>query len=80
LEGLQPGLIVYSFTLEIHSSQKLSAQLDSFAKSGDVLEVFSMDVLAPELVGKQIRAILRLEGDTSRVRWWISQVQSVTEQ
>ena len=54
-------------------------KLDSFATPGMNVEVFSLDRLAPELVGKKIQATLQLTGDTRAVRWWISNIQPLLQ-
>jgi len=65
----------YSLMVEIHTSVPESSELDSLTRPGIVVEVFSSEVLASDLVGKDIEATLKLTGDTDGVRWWISNVR-----
>ncbi len=66
----------YSLMLEIHSSTPESPELDSLARPRITIEAFSANVLDSNLVGKKIQAILTLTGDTSGVRWLISNVRA----
>jgi hypothetical protein len=72
-----PDQTLYSLTLEIHASDPEHSDLDSLAVPGAVIEAFSPEVLASDLVGTKLQAIVTLSGDTSGVRWWISNVRSV---
>ena len=72
---LQPGFTVYSLVVEVQRSERVSEQLENLAKTGDLLEAFSTETLAPDLFGKKIEAVLKLGGDTRGVRWWISQIR-----
>ena len=69
-----PNRTLYSLTLEIHTSDPENAGLDSLARPGGVIETFSSDVLASDVVGKKIKATLKLTGDTRGVRWQIANV------
>lgn len=77
LPPVPPDQTLYSVTLEIHASDPERSNLDSLAVPGAVIEVFSPEVLASDLVGKKLQAVVTLTGDTSGVRWWISNVRSV---
>lgn len=72
---LPPDQTLYSLRVEIQTSEPENKELDSLARSGIVIEAFSSDVLASDLVGKKIKATLKLTGDTRGVRWWISNVR-----
>jgi hypothetical protein len=77
LPPVPPDQTLYSVTLEIHASDPERSNLDSLAVPGAVIEAFSPEVLASDLVGKKLQAVVTLTGDTSGVRWWISNVRSV---
>jgi hypothetical protein len=62
--------------LEIHTSSAQSSELDSLARPRTTIEAFSASVLDSDLVGKKIQATLTLTGDTSGVRWLISNVRA----
>ncbi|MBI3329699.1 MAG: hypothetical protein HYZ81_23705 [Nitrospinae bacterium] len=70
----------YSLLVEIHTAEPANPELDSLAQAGLVIEVFSSDVVASEVVGKQIQAIVKLTGDTRGMRWWISNVHVLPEE
>lgn len=70
-----PDRTLYSFMVEIHTSDPENAGLDSLARPGVVIEAFSPDVLASDLVGREIQATLTLTGDTHGVRWQIANVR-----
>ena len=70
-----PDQTLYSLKVEVHTSVPQNLDLDSLAQPGIVIEAFSSEVLPSELVGKKIRATLKLTGDTQGVRWWISNVR-----
>ena len=80
LRGTVPPLPLdqthYSLMLEIHSSTPESPELDSLARPRTTIEAFSANVLDSNLVGKKIQATLTLTGDTSGVRWLISNVRA----
>lgn len=59
-----PDQALHSVLLEIQTSHPENSGLDSLAQPGVVVEVFSSDVLASDLVGKKIKATLKLTGDT----------------
>lgn len=65
---------LYSLTVEIHTSDPENPELGSHAVPGQVIEAFSSEPLAADLVGKKIEATLKLTGDTRGVRWFISAV------
>lgn len=67
----------YSFTISILTVVAKEPKLDSFATPGMNVVVFSLDRLAPELVGKKIQATLQLSGDTRAVRWWIIDIREI---
>lgn len=71
--------IHYSYAISILNVVPKEPKLDSFATPGMIVEVFSLDRLAPELVGKKIQATLQLTGNTRAVRWWISDIQQLPE-
>jgi hypothetical protein len=77
---IQAGLTLYSLIVEVHTSKPVSERLENFAKPGDVLETFSLEMLAPELFGKKVEAKLELRGDTQGVRWWVSQIRVLPPQ
>jgi hypothetical protein len=68
---------LYSFVLEIQSSEPEKPDLDSRAQPGMVVEAFSSDALPSDFVSKKIRATLKLTGDTRGVHWLISNVTEV---
>lgn len=68
---------LYSLRVEIHTSAPENSELPSLARNGIVIEAFSSDLLASGLVEKKIEATLKLTGDTSGVRWWISNVRAL---
>ncbi len=70
-----PDQTLYSLELEILTSDPASSKLDSLTLAGIVIEAFSSDVLASNLVGKMIQATVKLTGDTRGVRWRISDVR-----
>jgi hypothetical protein len=72
-----PDQTLYSLMLEIHTSNPESSQLESLARPGMVVEVFSSEPLGSELVGKKIEATLKMRGDTRGVRWMISNIRAV---
>ena len=72
-----PDQTLYSLLVEIHTSSPESSQLESLARPGVVLEVFSSEPLGSELVGKKIDATLKMTGDTRGVRWMISNIHAV---
>lgn len=65
---------LYSLLVEIQTSEPANPAQDSLARPGLVIETFSGEVLGPDLIGKQIEALLKLTGDTRGVHWWISNV------
>ena len=72
-----PDQTLYSFRLEVLTSDRVSPELGSHAwPPGIVIEAFSAEPLSPDLVGKQIEATLTLTGDREGVRWFISNVRA----
>ncbi len=65
---------LYSLRVEIHAAEAEQPGLRSHARQGVIIEAFSAEALPADLVGKTIRATLKLTGDTRAVRWWISSV------
>ena len=65
---------LYALQIEIHKAEPVNPELDNLAGAGLIIEAFSADVVACEVVGKQIQATLKLTGDTRGMRWWISNV------
>ena len=74
LPPVPPEQTLYSLRVAIYTVKPESAQLDSLAQPGSIVEVFSAELLPSELVGKQIRATLTLTGDTRGRRWWVSNI------
>ncbi len=74
---VSPDQTLYSLTVEIHTSQPENSGLESFARPGTIIEAFSTDEFASDLVGKKIEATLSLTGDTRGVRWQISKVRTL---
>ena len=77
LPPVPPDQTLYSLMLEIHTSDPVNVELDSLARPGIVIEAFSSDALASDLVGKKITATVKLAGDTRGVRWWMSNVPAL---
>jgi hypothetical protein len=77
LPPVASGETLHSVTLEIVASQPEGSELDSLAVPGAVVEAFSQTPLRSDLVGKQVKATLKLRGDTRGVRWWISNIRLV---
>ena len=70
-----PDQTLYSFRLEILTSDRVSPELGHHAwPPGIVIETFSTEALSPDLVGKKIEAILMITGDTDGMRWFISNI------
>jgi hypothetical protein len=65
----------YSLVIEIYSSEPERSAVESLARAGMIIEVFSADKLREDLVGRTIAATLALTGATDGVRWWISNVR-----
>ena len=77
LPPVPPDQTLYSLRVEIHTSGPENPGFPSLARLGMVIEAFSSDLLARGLVDKKIEATLKLTGDTSGVRWWISNVRTL---
>ena len=80
LKGKKPPVpldqTLYSFSVEVLSSVAESPELENYAwRTGIVIEAFSAEPLAPDLVGKKIEATLTLTGATDGMRWYISNVR-----
>jgi len=67
--------LLYSVRVEMHTAAAEQAELASYAQPESVLAAFSSEALASDLVGKRMRAVLTLTGDTRGVRWWIAHIQ-----
>lgn len=70
-----PDRTLYSVTVSIQTSETESSGLDDLAQPGFILEAFTVEELAADLVGKPIEATVKLTGDTRGVRWWISGIR-----
>jgi len=77
LPALQSDQKLYSITVEIHASDQERSDLSSWAVPGSIIEAFSSEVRASDLVGKRIKATVKLIGETDRVRWWISNISTL---
>ena len=71
---IPPDQTLYSLTVEIQTAEPANPIKESLAVPTPILEVFSTEKLSLDLVGKRIKAIARLTGDTNGVRWLISNV------
>jgi hypothetical protein len=80
LPPVPPDQTHYSLLIEINESVRENADLDNLARHGAVIEAFSSETLASNLVGRKIEAIIRLTGDTDGVRWWISNLTVIPEE
>jgi len=69
-----PDHTLYSLTIDIRTADPETSGLDSLARPGIVIEAFSSEELAADLVGKNITATLELTGDTRGVRWRLSNI------
>jgi hypothetical protein len=75
LPPVLPERTLYSYQIEIHTVEPAQPGLESYAQPGTAIDVFSLDALASQLVGTEIRATVTLTGDTRGVRWWISNIE-----
>jgi len=69
----------YSISLKIITSESENSSLDNNAVPGSVYEVLSSELLSSDLVGKKIKAKVKLTGDTNGVRWLISDIEVITQ-
>jgi hypothetical protein len=72
--AVRPGRTLYSLSLELSSVTPLDPEVSSVARPGTVIEAFSFEPLAAELVGTGIGAVVRLTGTTEGTRWMISDI------
>lgn len=77
LPPVPPDQTLYSLRVEIQTAAPESAELDSLAQPGSIVEVFSCAPLTSEPIGKQLRATLTLTGDTRGIRWWVSNIRMI---
>jgi len=74
LPAVRPDRTMYSLTIDIETSAPAIPSVSTLAQVGSVIEAFSSDELTEGLVGKQIRATVRLTGSTQGTRWAISEI------
>ncbi len=72
--AVRPNLTLYSLTIEIQAAAPDNPDLPSLARPGMTLEVFSLENLAADLVGKKITGTVKLTGTTEGTRWQISNI------
>ena len=68
-----PGAF-YSLVLDVCRSESVGEEANLVAP-GDRIEVFSKELLAPELLGKTIRARVRAQGDERGQRFWVRDIR-----
>ena len=72
--AVRPDRTWYSVTLDIVSAAPAAPTLENLARPGTVIDVFSSEPLAAELVGRTIAARVELTGTTQGTRWVISEI------
>jgi len=70
-----PHQILYSVALDVRTAVAVQPDHQSIAQPHTTIQVFSSTPFAPNIVGTQVRATVRLEGDTTGSRWWISDIR-----
>lgn len=68
---------LYSLQLEIQTSEPEHSALESLAVPKTTYQVFTYKLLQPDLVGKEIEAVIKLTGNTDGVRWFISDIHVI---
>lgn len=71
---VRPDRTWYSLTLDVVSSAPTSRDVESFARPGETIEVFSAEPLSAELVGTNITAVVQLTGTTEGTRWILTEI------
>ena len=72
--AVRPNRTLYSLTLDVVSATATAPTLESLARPGAVIEVFSFEPLAADLVGTTVTAVVELRGTTQGTRWVISEI------
>jgi hypothetical protein len=79
LPSLSPDEVHYSVKLMIETSEKIELGLGNLAVPETTYEAFSEIPLSTDFIGKKIRGVLKLTGSTLGVRWWLTDVQEISE-
>ena len=66
---------LYSVTLDVHAAAAKQPDLQSLAQPRTMIQAFSSTSFPPNIAGKDVRATVKLEGDTTGSRWWISDIR-----
>jgi len=73
--AVRPNVTLYSLTLDVATAAPTAPTVENMARPGEVIEAFSFDPLAEDLVGKTITAVVELTGTTLGTRWLISRIE-----
>ena len=72
--AVRPNRTLYSLTVDVLTATPAASTLESLARPGTVIEVFSSEPLSADLVGTTVTALVELTGTTQGTRWLISQI------
>jgi len=75
LEGMKPEQILYSLRILVMSSQSINGKVNfTQSKIGQVIKVYSKEMLSAILFGKTIKANVSFSGDERGGKYWIRNI------
>lgn len=80
LEGIEPEQILHSLKILVISSQAINGKINfTQSKVGQVIKVYSRDMLSPILFGKVLKANVFFLEDKRGGKYWIGNVRLIEE-
>ena len=71
--AVRPDRTLYSLTLEVVTSHPAAPTLESFARPGSVIEAFSSEPFAADLMETMVSVVVELTGTTEGTRWLVTE-------
>ena len=72
--AVRPDRTLYSLTFEVITSAAAAPTVEALARPGSVIEVFSSEPFADDLMGTTVSAVVELTGTTEGTRWLVSEI------